>query len=192
MTAEDIVALVDPRLRQSLAGELAARRASPPPPLVPGRRVALVGHRAAGKSTLLGPVAALVGWPGVDLDAELERRLGRPLRQVYVEDGVDRFRAAEREAYQAVPGRRVVAVGGGFLSLHADLLEEDTAVLVPVTFETYRERLLADADRPRLYPEMTVEDELRYSFRSREELHRRARTVGLVDFLLGVTGGGTR
>jgi shikimate kinase len=189
VTAEDIVALLDPRLRGPLAEELARRRAAPPPPLALGRRVILVGHRGAGKSTLLGPVAELLGWPAVDLDAEVERRLGKPARRVFAEEGPDRFRAAEREAYQALPVRRVVAVGGGFLSLHADLLERDTAVLVPVTFETYRERLLADTERPRLYPEMAVEDELRYTFRSREELHRRAPTVPVVDFLLGVSGG---
>lgn len=189
MTAEDIVALVDPRLRGALSEELARRRRDPPTPAPLGRRVALVGHRGAGKSTLLGPVAELLGWPGIDLDAEIERRVGKPIRQLFAEDGVDRFRAAEREAFQAVPAGRVVAVGGGFLSLHADLLQEDTAVLVPVTFDTYRERLLADTQRPRLYPEMTVEDELKYSFRSREELHRRARTLPLVELLLRAPGG---
>ncbi len=33
-------------------------------------------------------------------------------------------------------------------------------LLVPVTFETYRERLLADTTRPRLRPGMSLEEEL--------------------------------
>jgi shikimate kinase len=56
-------------------------------------------------------------------------------------------------------------------------------LVVPVCFETYRERLLADTSRPRLRPGMTLEEEIATVFHEREALHARVPTVPLVDFL---------
>jgi len=44
------------------------------------RGVALVGYRGTGKSTVARVVAARLGRPCVDADAELEGRLGRSIR----------------------------------------------------------------------------------------------------------------
>ncbi len=74
--------------------------------------------------------------------------------------------------FASLPPDRVIAAGGGFLSLHGDLLEGTHAVLVPVTFETYRERLLEDRTRPRLRPEVPLEEELRGIFDEREAAPR--------------------
>ena len=73
------------------------------------------------------------------------------------------------------------------LALHADLLAGDTPVLVPVSFETYRERLLADATRPRLRPELTAEEEVRVVYEEREAIHRALadRVIGLAQLLAG-------
>ncbi|HVE87251.1 MAG TPA: shikimate kinase [Myxococcales bacterium] len=185
--AEQIIAQVDSRLRERVLEEY--RSAAGRAPLSPGPRVVLVGHRGAGKTTLLPRVAAWLGRAAVDLDAEVERALGRPLREVFQQDE-RRFRAAERERYAQVPPGTVVAAGGGFLALHADLLGDDTAVLVPVSFQTYRERLLQDATRPRLRPELSAEDELRAVYEEREAIHRarvqEGRVVGLGELLARV------
>ncbi|HEY8211084.1 MAG TPA: shikimate kinase [Myxococcaceae bacterium] len=178
----EVLARVDPRLRDLVQREM--REAGAEVRL--GPRVVLVGHRGAGKSTLLPHVAALLGRRPLDLDAEIERALGRPIREVFREDE-RRFRAAEREQFQRAPAGTVVAAGGGFLALHADLLGGDTAVLVPVSFETYRERLLADATRPRLRPELSAEEEVRVVFEEREAIHRALgdRVVSLARLLAG-------
>ena len=52
-------------------------------------------------------------------------------------------------------------------------------VLVPVRFETYRERLMLDRTRPRLRPELSLEEELRVVFESREQLHAQVPTIPL-------------
>jgi shikimate kinase len=168
----DVLERVDPRLRAQVSDQVAALAAAPPARL--GPRVVLVGHRGAGKSTLLPWVAKLVGRRALDLDAEIERALGRPIREVFREDE-RRFRAAEREQYRQAPAGTVIAAGGGFLALHPDLMADDTWVLVPVSFETYRERLLMDATRPRLRPELSVEEEIRAVFEEREAIHQRLR-----------------
>lgn len=179
----DLLDPIDPRLQGALRAALSA----PPPqgvePLPHGAPVVLVGHRAAGKSSLLRPLAQRLGLPAVDLDAALEARHLRPLRTWLAEDAQG-FRAAERALLEELlRGERLIAAGGGVLSLHADALVGAVPVLVPLTFETYLERLRADSTRPRLRPELTLEDELREVFHAREQLHAKVPTVGLVELL---------
>ncbi len=141
-----------------------------------------MGHRAAGKSRLLPLLAEWAGWPGVDLDRELERRSGRRLREWLPNDEAG-FRRAERDLFESLPGGWLVAVGGGFLSNHPGALERHVSVLVPITLESYRERLLADSSRPRLRPELTLSEELDRVYLERERRHALVPTWSLPAFL---------
>ncbi|GMU59081.1 MAG: hypothetical protein AMXMBFR34_08440 [Myxococcaceae bacterium] len=179
---------IDPRLQAGLREDWARGRGQAVDPLPRGATVVLAGHRAAGKSTLLRKVGEALGRGCVDLDGELERRSGRFLRE-WVQRDEKGFRAAERDCFLELPPGRVVAVGGGFLASHRDALLGCVVVLVPVSFETYRERLLGDRSRPRLRPELSVEDELKEIYAEREELHRAARPLSLVDFVLRLERG---
>jgi shikimate kinase len=118
----------------------------------------------------------------LDLDVELERTSGRSLK-TWVAADPKAFRAAERQALLDLPPGSLVAVGGGFLSHHPDALAGMFTLVVPVSFETYRERLLADTSRPRLQPGVTLEEEIATVFHEREALHAHVPTVPLVDFL---------
>jgi shikimate kinase len=182
---EAIVASVDPRLVETVRRAVLESLASPAEILNLGRRVVLVGHRAAGKSRLLPHVAQLLGRPAVDLDAALERDQGRSLRE-WVATNEAEFRQAERHFFQSRPDDEVQAAGGGFLSHHGDLLAPHLAVLVPVTFQTYRDRLLQDTTRPRLRPQLPLEQELEELYRERETLHAQVHTVSLSRFLAEV------
>jgi len=178
-----ILDAVDPRLREGLALALdAAPDTASRLALRPDRQIVLVGHRAAGKTRLLPMVAELTGRPALDLDRELEARFQRSLRD-WVREDEPSFRAAERFCFLSLPPGAVVAVGGGFLSLHGALLTGHVPLLVPVTFETYRERLLADASRPRLRPALSQEEEIFQVFHEREALHAKESTVSLAEFL---------
>jgi shikimate kinase len=130
---ERIFDVVDPRLAPSLRAEL--ERPGPARTPVATQTLAIAGHRAAGKSRLLPLLAELTGRPGLDLDVELERLHGRPLRAWVTED-VSGFRAAEREAFLRLPAGSLVALGGGFLSHHPDALQGAFTVLVPLSVET--------------------------------------------------------
>lgn len=190
--AARILDAIDPRLRPGLAEELSRRAGEVPPlALLEDAQLALVGHRTAGKTRLLPLVAQLTGRRPFDLDRELEAHHHRSLRD-WVREDEPAFRAAERAQFLALPRGSVVAVGGGFLSLHPDLLAGHVALLVPITFETYRERLLADVSRPRLRPDLSAEEEIAQIFRAREAAHARVRTLPLVDFLLAFTQRGSR
>lgn len=149
----------------------------------------LVGQRVAGKTTLLPHVATLLGRQGIDLDAALEREAGRPLREWFSDDERG-FRDAERAMFTKLRATYgVIACGGGFLSLHASLLRGCVAVEVPISFDTYSERLRADQSRPRLRPEVSFAEELRDVYAERERRHAIERPMQFVEFLLRVERG---
>lgn len=130
----------------------------------------LAGHRAAGKTTLLPKVASALGRSGIDLDQKLEREAGRSLISWITQDSAG-FRRAERQAFASIPLGSVVAVGGGFLAHHPDALRGCLTVIVPISFETYVDRLLGDSSRPRLNPDLSLLDELREVYFDREQRH---------------------
>jgi shikimate kinase len=179
---DEALRFIDPRLAQRVAGEFAAALGAPPR-CQPNARggIVLAGHRAAGKTRLLPIVAAALDRPAVDLDAQIALRAGRSARDLFSRDPAA-FRAAERARFAEVPERSVVAVGGGFLSLHADLLTAFLTVEVPISEATYRERLLADRDRPRLRPELEIDAELAQVFREREVAHATVPRWSLAEF----------
>ena len=179
---------VDPRLQPLLRAEWERRRSERVEALPCDVTVVLAGHRAAGKTQLIQPVARALGRDGVDLDAELSRRHQRPLRE-WLESDERGFRVAEREAFRALPSGLVVAVGGGFLSLHGELLRGCVTVEVPISFETYVERLTRDTSRPRLRPELSLDEELREVYSEREFRHAAARPLSLIDFMLRLVRG---
>jgi shikimate kinase len=178
-----VLPLVDPRLSEQVTRDFEEARLEWPRPAVGFRLgVVLAGHRAAGKSRLLPVVADVLARPAVDLDREIERHAGRPVRELFAAAPSD-FRRIERERFTELDPGVVVAVGGGFLSLHADLLRDVLTVEVPVTEATYRERLLIDGTRPRLRPELPAEDEVAQVFRERDVAHARVPRWSLAQFL---------
>lgn len=173
-------AFVEGFARPLRAGLAEALEAEPPPsplPLPPAaeQTVVLAGHRAAGKSRALPVFEALLGRRGIDLDRWIETRHRRNLKG-WVRHDPQSFRKAEREAFLAQPPGSLISVGGGFLSLHADLLAGAWTVLIPIDFETYAQRLRRDRSRPRLRPELSLTEELREVYEAREAAHAKVPT----------------
>lgn len=80
-----------------------------------GPRVVLVGPPGAGKTTVAGALAGLLGAALRDTDADVEAVAGKPIREIFVDDGEPRFRDLERDAVAAalVGHDGVLALGGG-------------------------------------------------------------------------------
>ncbi len=78
-------------------------------------RIVLTGFMGSGKSTVGPLLAAELGWTFIDLDAEIERRTGLSVPQIFSEQGEAAFRKEETAALAAVLGRTraVIALGGG-------------------------------------------------------------------------------
>jgi XRE family aerobic/anaerobic benzoate catabolism transcriptional regulator len=88
------------------------------------RRVALIGLRGGGKSTLGPLLAEALGVPFIELDREVERRAGASLSEIFDMFGQQTFRRAEREALEDVLARHpqfVMATSGSIVTEAATL-----------------------------------------------------------------------
>ena len=77
----------------------------------------LYGPPGSGKSTIGRLLATRLGLPFTDLDAVIVETDGRPIPQIFAEEGEPGFRAREKQALadMAARPRHVVALGGGAL-----------------------------------------------------------------------------
>jgi shikimate kinase len=77
--------------------------------------IVLVGAPGSGKSTVGKLLAAELGREFVDVDTVIEERAGKPIPEIFVDDGEPAFRALEEEATVELLHRReaVLSLGGG-------------------------------------------------------------------------------
>lgn len=76
--------------------------------------VVLVGPPAAGKTTVGRLLAERLGVDFVDSDDLVVERAGKPVSEIFVDEGEDAFRALEADAVVEALGRDgVLALGGG-------------------------------------------------------------------------------
>ncbi|MBG0817303.1 shikimate kinase [Planomonospora sp. ID82291] len=106
-----------------------------------GPRAVLIGAPGSGKSTVGRLLAERLGVAFRDTDADVEAAAGKPVSDVFVEDGEERFRALEAEAV-----RRALAEHDGVLSLGGGaILDETTRGLLAGHRVVYLEVGLAQA-----------------------------------------------
>lgn len=79
------------------------------------RNLVLVGFMAAGKSTIGRRCAQALHFAFQDTDLVVERRAGKPVREIFEQDGEERFRSLESDAVRDLARERrcVIATGGG-------------------------------------------------------------------------------
>jgi shikimate kinase len=80
-----------------------------------GPLAVLIGPPGAGKSTVGTLLAGLLGVAFRDTDTDVEAVAGKPVADIFVQDGEPAFRALERDAVAAALREHtgVVALGGG-------------------------------------------------------------------------------
>jgi len=116
-------------------------------------RIFLVGFMGAGKTTIGRLLADRLGWSFVDLDAEVERREGRSVADIFASVGESCFRSMETESLRAVsgPGRSVIALGGGTYidAANRSLVDSlGTSVYLDAPFDALFGRIEDDGSRP--------------------------------------------
>lgn len=78
-------------------------------------RVVLVGPMGAGKSTVARRLGQHWGLPVRDTDQDIEALAGKPVSEIFVDDGEEHFRALEVDAVRIALEEHdgVLALGGG-------------------------------------------------------------------------------
>ena len=119
--------------------------------------IVLVGLMGAGKTTVGTLLADRLGLPFTDTDHAVEQSAGRPIRQIFAEDGEPAFRALE---HQVIAGLldgppSVLALGGGapeYGPTRDRLAADPTAqvIYLHVGYEQALKRVGGDARRPLL------------------------------------------
>ena len=149
----------------------------------PRDRVALIGLRGAGKSTLGQKMAQALGMPFVELDREVEKEAGADLGEVFAMYGHDAFRRFERRALERVLNqheRAVIATGGSLVTDPANyelLLERCLCVWLKASPEEHMARVIAQGDMRPFKGRSAALDEIRRLLADRDRLYARAPIV---------------
>jgi XRE family aerobic/anaerobic benzoate catabolism transcriptional regulator len=143
-------------------------------------RIALIGLRGAGKSTLGPLVAQRIGAPFIELDRQIERGSGMTLAALFDLYGQAGFRRLERQALERVVSqhpRLVLAVGGGLVSdpaTYERLLATCFTVWLRAAPAEHMQRVIAQGDMRPMADNRESMADLRRILRVREPLYAKA------------------
>jgi XRE family aerobic/anaerobic benzoate catabolism transcriptional regulator len=146
-------------------------------------RLALVGLRGAGKSTLGAKLAQALEVPFVELDAEVEKEAGAPLDELFSMYGQEAFRRFERKALARVlkqHPRAVIAAGGSLVTdpdTYSLLLDNCTCIWLKATPEEHMGRVMAQGDLRPFKGSPAALEEIRRLLADRDRLYARADAV---------------
>lgn len=144
------------------------------------KRIALIGLRGAGKSTLGSRLALEMRVPFIELDGEIEKDTGMPLDEIFSLYGQSGYRAIERRTLTRVLAEQeyaVLSVGGGVVSEKDTfdyLLSHCYTIWIKAQPEEHMSRVLEQGDFRAMAGNNQAMEDLRRILESREPLYRQA------------------
>jgi shikimate kinase/3-dehydroquinate synthase len=110
----------------------------------------ITGFSGTGKSLVAIEVALRLNWDFLDTDDEIVKQAGKPIAEIFRQDGEARFRELERETIRKACQQRqtVVAIGGGAIvdpQNYELLAKSGLIVCLEAKPETIYERLFREA-----------------------------------------------
>jgi XRE family aerobic/anaerobic benzoate catabolism transcriptional regulator len=143
-------------------------------------RVALIGLRGAGKSTLGQMVGARMDVPFIELNREIEAESGLTIPEVFSLYGDAGYRRLEKRCIEAVMAdheRVILAVGGGIVGEAGNydlLLGSFHTVWLRANPEEHMARVRAQGDERPMANNPRAMDELRRILEARDQLYAQA------------------
>ena len=116
-------------------------------------RIALIGLRGAGKSTLGAALAKHLGWRFVEMSREIEAEAGISVAEIFDLWGQAAYRRYERRALERIvrmPPKIVLATGGGLVSEPATfgrLLDSFFTIWIEASPEEHWDRVIRQGDQ---------------------------------------------
>jgi XRE family aerobic/anaerobic benzoate catabolism transcriptional regulator len=146
-------------------------------------RVALIGLRGAGKSTLGRIVAERLQWQFVELNKEIERDNDMSVSEIFAMYGQEGYRRFEQAAVRkliARDGPMLLSTGGGIVAEPLTfelLLSSFYAIWLRAEPEEHMRRVREQGDLRPMGGDASAMQELRAILASREPLYSRARAI---------------
>ncbi len=143
-------------------------------------RIALIGLRGAGKSTLGLRLSEDMNIPFIELDREIEKDTGMPLAEIISLYGQSGYRGIERRTLERVlreNNHAIVSVGGGVVSekeTYDYLLSNCYTVWVKAQPDEHMSRVIAQGDLRAMAGNDQAMEDLRRILEAREPLYRKA------------------
>ena len=142
------------------------------------KNIVLVGFMGTGKTRVGKLLAAQLKWQRLCLDDMIEWKVGKPIADIFTEDGEEYFRKAESEvAKAAAHDRKVIIDAGGGVVIDSKnvirLKEHGVMFCLTATPEVIYERTKTHGHRPLLNvddPVAKIDDLLK----KRDEFYKRA------------------
>jgi XRE family transcriptional regulator, aerobic/anaerobic benzoate catabolism transcriptional regulator len=144
------------------------------------KRLALIGLRGAGKSTLGARLGQGMKIPFIELDGEIEKEMGMPLGEIFSLYGQSGYRAIERRVLERVLDEHknaILSIGGGVVSekeTYDYLLSNCYTVWIKARPEEYMARVIAQGDLRLMAGSARAMEDLRRILEAREPLYRKA------------------
>lgn len=122
----------------------------------------IIGFMGSGKSTVSRHISRALGIPKIEMDDLLAERAGKPITQIFAEDGEEVFRQMETELLREIGGGEPVLVScGGGVVLRPENVEimkaTGTILMLSATPQTIYNRVRHSTKRPILNGNMNVE-----------------------------------
>jgi len=147
------------------------------------KRIALIGLRGAGKTTLGRRLAQILKRPFIELDREIEREAGTSLSEIFLLYGQQGYRRHERRCLENLLDRReacVIGTGGSIVTERATyelLLSTCFTVWLKALPEEHMARVIAQGDTRPMEGNEQAMDDLRRILNSRVGLYGQADAV---------------
>lgn len=137
-----------------------------------------IGLIGSGKTTLGSILSQRLGWPFFDLDQEMDRELGKSFHELVQKEGWLPFREREYNICKQFSKikKAVIALGGGTIRYewNRDVLEKTgITILLEADISVLIERVRI-ADRPRVNPGVSLEEDLQSIWKSSKQLYYQA------------------
>lgn len=119
------------------------------------KNIVLVGFMGSGKTWVGKLIAERTGMPVLDMDEIIVERAGKPITEIFADEGEAHFRKLERELVQelAQTEGNIISTGGGVVlnpDNIADLEATSLVVCLLVDAESVLDRVRNDDSRPLL------------------------------------------
>ena len=147
--------------------------------------VTLVGYRGSGKSSVGPLLADMLGCECVDSDDQIEFKAGKPITEIFSQDGEPAFRQLESEVLNELLSQPtgVIASGGGAILAERNrvkMREAGPVVWLQASAATLATRIGGDETSPSRRPNLTnksVLDEVSDVLNARAPLYKACSTI---------------